>query len=236
MEKANYDTVFSFASNLATRINSLGLSQERLDGIKRGAYPEFWTTFDTLMCGGQVVITDVERWQGFYKKFFNRDFDFSGVQIPERVEDFNRLIIIPGLSLEEVWTVHKRHFFCEKYTCSKLDDTIVYNDRNVAGGAYAIWVRDRVEADKETQGLSEDNLARQGLKGITLLERLIFGLKYFSETKKHLDQNGIVTVCSGSRDQDGYVPDVRWDDGERVYINGSGCRHVYMRPRVVITV
>ena len=39
------------------------------------------------------------------------------------------------------------------------------------------------------------------------------GAQYFFETGKHLDFSNI-TLCSGSRDSDGNVPDVYWDDGK----------------------
>jgi hypothetical protein len=37
-------------------------------------------------------------------------------------------------------------------------------------------------------------------------------LKYFDETKQHLDVKN-VTLCAGSRDADGGVPDVDWGGG-----------------------
>ena len=42
-----------------------------------------------------------------------------------------------------------------------------------------------------------------------LLERIIFEIKYFSETGKHLDIKGL-TFCSGSRYSDGDVPSAGW--------------------------
>ena len=44
---------------------------------------------------------------------------------------------------------------------------------------------------------------------MTLLERLILEVKYFTETGKHLDVKG-VTLCTGSRNSDGNVPYVDW--------------------------
>jgi hypothetical protein len=51
MDKANPDSMFSLHGQMCTRGNSLGLSQERVDGIKHGADPEFWQNYDRLMRG-----------------------------------------------------------------------------------------------------------------------------------------------------------------------------------------
>ena len=44
-----------------------------------------------------------------------------------------------------------------------------------------------------------------GIIGVTLLERLVFGVKLFVEKKQHLDIKG-VTYCTGSRSIHGRVP------------------------------
>jgi len=51
-----------------------------------------------------------------------------------------------------------------------------------------------------------------GLTTLTLLERLVYEYKYYSETKSHLDIDNI-TLCSGSRRSNGYVPYVDWRGG-----------------------
>lgn len=68
------------------------------------------------------------------------------------------------------------------------------------------------EADKELKNKSAEDLQEEGIECITLRERLIFELLYFKETGKHLDVSN-VTLCAGSRYQDGHVPSVGWDSG-----------------------
>ena len=54
-----------------------------------------------------------------------------------------------------------------------------------------------------------DDLMKERVAGITLLERLLFELGYFLATNRQLDvENG--TLCSGSRDSDGDVASVDW--------------------------
>ena len=65
------------------------------------------------------------------------------------------------------------------------------------------------EADEELKNKSAEQLEKEGIKGITLRERLIMELEYYRETGNHLDIEN-VTLCSGSRYQDGYVPYVSW--------------------------
>lgn len=73
-------------------------------------------------------------------------------------------------------------------------------------GSYAIRVRNRVEADEENEGLSAIVIAKRKIITMTLPERVVLGLFYYWKTGKHLDiQNW--TLCSGSRDSDGCVPD-----------------------------
>lgn len=129
--------------------------------------------------------------------------DFSSLSIPKQRKGFDRLIVVArGLTIEQAFQQCQKHFPCWKYTDRDLDVAVTTNDRNPKNGPYAIWVRDRIEAD---QDLEQKHIP------ITLLEWLLLELKYFLETGQHLDiQN--VTLCSGSRCADGFVPGVRWDD------------------------
>ena len=61
------------------------------------------------------------------------------------------------------------------------------SERTAKNGPYAIRVRDRVEADEELKNRSARDLQQQGILGITIEEREIFELKYFTETGQHLD-------------------------------------------------
>jgi len=101
-------------------------------------------------------------------------------------------------------------------------------------GTYAIWVRDRVEADEEHKNKSAKDLANGNISGETLLERLLHELKYFLETSKHLDLTNI-TLCSGSRDSDGSVSDVGWR-GDRLCVDwdGPGLAVGILRAREVV--
>ncbi len=67
----------------------------------------------------------------------------------------------------------------------------------------------RVEPDQEFLGKSTKEADPEMKTGITLLERIIFEIKYFIETGNHLDIKGL-TFCSGSRYSDGGVPGAIW--------------------------
>ena len=151
----------------------------------------------------------VAGWVKFYKDVFGMDVDLSGVKIPERKSGFDRLIIVvPGMTPQRLFDKCKDLFSSWKYTDDNLDK-IIKSDRTAKDGAYAIWVRDRVEADEENRNLSANDLAKKNDSGITLEERLVYELKFFDETGNHLDVKN-VTLCTGSRDSDGYVPGVDW--------------------------
>ena len=159
-------------------------------------------------------------WQRFYNKyFFNQDKDFSGLRIPERREGFNRLIVVAeGMTSGRIFVRMNERMPAWKYW-QNLD--VIISDRK-ADHDYAIWVRDREEADEELKNKSANGLKKEGISGITLEERLLYELKFFEETCKHLDMDN-VTLCAGSRDPDGGVPSVHWlSDEVDVDWHGAG--------------
>lgn len=151
-------------------------------------------------------------WERFLDKYFGMKLDLSGLYVPEHKFGFDRIIVVPqGLTLNRTVEVCRSKFTVYVYQ-DDLDRDGTVNDRTALNGAYAIRVRNCVEADEELKNLSADDLARMGIAGITLLERLILELKYYDETGKHLDLHNW-TLCSGSRRSDGRVPSVGWSGG-----------------------
>ena len=147
-------------------------------------------------------------WQSFYLKFFNLKKDFTNLPIPKEKKDFDFLLILArGLTPNQIYGVMNVYFRCWKYT-DDLDATI--SDRTSQNGDYAIWLRNRQEADEELKNLSANQLKEKGISGITLEERLVLELFYFWKNQKHRDFQNI-TLCSGSRDLDDDVPFVHWD-------------------------
>jgi len=189
-----------------------------------GAIPEL--TFDQAerVIGDKGVFGDSVReafwryctdpvtdWQNFYEDVFDIQVDFSDLQIPEEQKGFDRLIIVAnGMTPQRLYDRCKASFACWKWTDKSLDG--VAESERTAEENYAIWIRNRVEADEELKSKSADMLKSEGVPGITLEERLVYELKYFRETGKHLDVRN-VTLCAGSRYSDGGVPRVRWFGG-----------------------
>ncbi|MCX6739928.1 MAG: hypothetical protein NTZ49_01720 [Candidatus Parcubacteria bacterium] len=156
-------------------------------------------------------------WQIFYREVFGQEVDFSGLKIPERRKGFDRLIILAqGMTPQRLYDKCKQLFPTWKWTEKDLDE-IVTSDRTAKDGAYAIWVRDRVEADKELKNLSANALKEKKINGITLEERFVYELTYFRECGRHLDGQN-VTLCSGSRYSDGDVPSVGFYT-DKVYVD-----------------
>ena len=150
-------------------------------------------------------------WFHFYKEHFGLEPNFATLNIPEQRAGFTRLIVVAqGVTIQQVYDKCKQLFGTWKYTDNSLDQAVPTNDRDTKNGHYAIWIRDRVEADEELKNKSANDLKKANTPGITLLERLLLELKYFKETGKHLDIENW-TLCSGSRRSDGNVPYVFWD-------------------------
>ncbi len=147
-----------------------------------------------------------EEWVKFYKTHFNWDVDFSGVIIPPMPTDGKKwrlLFLAKGMILNLAFQICEKLFPSWKYY-GDLNKEISKNIRDTSSH-YAVWVRDEIEPDTEFLGKSTREADPNMKIGITNLERIIFEIKYFSETGKHLDVKGI-TFCSASRDADGDVP------------------------------
>ncbi len=150
-------------------------------------------------------------WCNFYRDEFGIELNLSNLVIPLKREGCDCLLIIAsGITIEQVFQKCKSKFGAWKCTDTDLDQAVPTNDRTNSE-TYAIWVRDRQKADEELMNKSANQLAQEKIPGITLLERLIYELKYFKETGKHLDINSWA-LCSGSRYTGGDVPSVFWSD------------------------
>lgn len=161
-------------------------------------------------CVGSNVLLD--DWRVFYRDEFG--IKLGDVRVPEIRPGFDRLLVIAwGLTIQRVYDKCVEHFPCWKWTAGNLDEAVPVNDRMPDNGPYAVWTRDRVEADEEHRNKSAEIIWQAKISGITLLERLSFEYKYFRETGKHLDIKNI-TLCSGSHLAVGGVPVVGFRDCE----------------------
>ena len=104
--------------------------------------------------------------------------------------------------------------------------------------AYAVQVRDCEEADPELKNVSANDLREKEIATETVLERELHELDYFLETKKHLDRKN-VTLCAGSRDVHGSVPDADWC-GDKFQVSANwydpSASHDDLRARAVVSV
>ncbi len=168
----------------------------------------------------EQVSLQVSLWEAFYKEVFGWDLDFSDLKIPEKKEGFDRMLIVAGgLTTPEVlFQKCKELFPCWKWTDDNLDKVVISDRSSNKDGPYALWLRDRIEADEENKNLSANNLKKKGVASITLEERLLLELKYFKETNEHLDLKSF-TLCAGSRYSDGDVPRVHWDDADELRVH-----------------
>jgi hypothetical protein len=172
----------------------------------------------------------LQPWVDFYKQYYGLTFYAVGVRIPTYLPGYDRLIFIPkGLTATQAYDACANHFPCSR-DIEDLDIGVSVNER---GGkltqAYAIRIRENVEADLDMATLSAWAIEERRLTTMTLAERLVYELKYFAETGQHLDVQH-VTLCSGSRCSDGRVPGVCWHKGvvsvwtESGYHYGDGWR------------
>jgi len=158
----------------------------------------------------------LQEWRTLYLEVFSIEIDTSELRIPKRVLGFNWLIVVTdGLTPNKVFEATKRLCGAGRYP-RDLDSitSIRRTDK-----AYAIWVRDRVEADEELKRKSAQDLKRESVNCITLEERMLLEIWYYRKTGKHLDLKSW-TLCAGSLDLNGDVLIVCWDGvGGRVYVS-----------------
>jgi hypothetical protein len=151
----------------------------------------------------------VRSWLDFYRDLFEIKADFSNLRIPAHQENFDRLIIVAqGMRPDILYHKCRELFLGWKSTNKELDE-VIQSERSSQAGPYAVWFRDSIEADEDLKNLSVEDLKIKSIPGITLEERLLYELKYYTETNGHLDPETF-TLCSGSRYNDGFIPTVRY--------------------------
>lgn len=194
-------------------------------------------------CWGQSTARQqLKEWQLFYREIFRRTLDdavlratrHSTLRIPVPKEGFTRLIVVlPGLKIEEVFAQCKKRFPVWRWTNENLDQ-ITKSQRRATTKPYdipyAVWVRDAQESDPDRANTSYDALVQKGVVGITLLERLLYELKYFAETEKHLDTQSM-TLCTGTMYSTGTVARMFWF-GDCLYVHQFPSDGVHPNTRV----
>ncbi len=159
---------------------------------------------------GSDAKSQLRSWRKFYQKYFGIQLVINEIKVPAGKEGFGWLIVLAkGLSNEKIFAKLAENFTCWKYA----DDLDKITSVRVNTATYAIWVRDRVEADEELKNQSADDLEAGNVNCITLPERMVLELYYWANhNHEHLDVQNI-TRCAGSRRSGGRVPCVYWDDG-----------------------
>ncbi len=175
----------------------------------------------------------IQDWQDFYREVFQMETDFSNIEIPEKQEGFDKLLIMaPGLDAQKIFDKCKEFF-----ATSDFDSSTVRDLERATDSAYAVWIRNGVEADEENKNLSADKIKEIGMATQTLRERLLQELEHFKKTGMHLDIHN-VTLCAGSRHGDVSVLSVYWrsDDGKLiVYWDNSDNAYNNLRARQVVS-
>lgn len=170
-----------------------------------------------------ILTNPLDQWTQFYAEVFGRKVDFSGVKVPDNPGDFNQVIYMAkGLSYNQVEEACKNADKFWKYSDKPLSELVDMNNeaRTTESGSYAIRVRNTEEADAVHQSKSADDLGQEGIKGQTLLERLVHGLFYYWLNKQRRLDFTNWTLCAGSRLHDGRVPRAGFDpDGRSVDVH-----------------
>jgi hypothetical protein len=166
------------------------------------------------------MVSQFASWQAFYAEVFSLQVQ-SSCALGTAENGHERLLVGgEGLTLDQAIQASQNLFpVSSVYNTSDRDLFIHFNERDTRT-TYGVLVRESVEVGPEFYEKSADDLARDQIRGITLLERILYGLKYFRETGRHLDTVG-GTLCFGSRDSQGNVPRVHLSSSLGVQIARS---------------
>jgi|SRR3989344_1419388 len=216
--KLDWDKYSNIMREINGQLGRGGLTLDHLQAVVEHRNP-FEATEERCTHPGLIAPDASLDWANFYREVFGEEHDFSTLKIPVH-EGFSRTIIVAkGMTPERLFQKCLERFRTWKWTDQSLDE-IVISDRTSKDGAYAVCFRNVVEADANLKLMSANDLKAANIPGITLEERLLMELKYFKETRKHLDIKN-VTLCSGSRFSDGVVPGVGWSSyGAEMHVDG----------------
>ena len=151
---------------------------------------------------------DTDGWVDFYRRIFGKKVDLIDLHVPTKPEyECWPIVMVPGISNNDAFEACKKQF---GKAWRYVDDlNTVHDVVNRPDGPYVVWVKKNVEADPDLANVSASKIEELALNTLTLRERLVLELKYFDETRQHLDINN-ATLCAGSRDAGGDVPGVSW--------------------------
>ena len=166
------------------------------------------------------------------------DINPSAISVPKYRLSFERVIFMAyGITPNRILRAYQENNIpCSSLVGDDLDKVLDWDkeERNPQKGSYAIRVRDCVESDEVLKSLSTKDVKVKDIKTETLNERLIHGLKVWSEGKGHLDIVG-ETNCAGSRYQE-YVLYVKSEDGGiSIGFCNTGYSSAYFGAREVIS-
>ena len=172
--------------------------------------PEMREAAQLIVGGREKAAKSVADWFAFWTALYHDHFgiklDTANLRIPEQKSGFNQLIVVAkDLTPNRIFAVMKRLFPIWR----SVDDLDTITSVRKTDAAYAIWCRDRVEADEEFVNKSACDLERGGVDRMTLEERLLLEIMYFILAGEHLDLKNW-TLCAGSRCPGGAVPWVGW--------------------------
>ncbi|MDP2656200.1 MAG: hypothetical protein Q8P11_01405 [bacterium] len=161
------------------------------------------------------VITQQKK---FFKDVFNRDIDIDENMIPEcpRGKGWQLVIIPEGVTHKEIldgYAKLKIEITIYGYGGRSLDEVVTDLERDPAKGMQIVWVEGSIEPNRKYANISADKAKEKSIKGVTVRERLLLGLLKYWEKKRHLDVKNY-TLCAGSRNVDGNVPNVNFNDGK----------------------
>lgn len=139
--------------------------------------------------------------------------------LPARVVGFDRLVVMPkgfGANAQCARLAIRKKVWRSHNDLDSVVGSVRTTDR-----LYAVWCRNRIEADEENANRPASDFEQA--QCLTLPERLGLEGIYTYETggREHLDRHNR-TLCAGSRARSGSVPHMYWAGG-KLYVDAYWC-------------
>lgn len=181
--------------------------------------------------------SQLTRWKDLYERHFGITLSPDFLGISDRAKGLDRLIVVAArVRVKQVFTVLGEHFTVLS-SYNDFDRAGFEDERSNTVVPYAIWTKNHGEADKDNINKSANFLKKSKVPTMTLLERLLYELMFFTETGNHLDV-AHETLCAGSRDENGRVPRVLWNtDDSQMFVGwqSAGASGLRERARTVVS-
>ncbi len=169
-----------------------------------------------------------------YRKYFDLHTPFEGLEIPTQPQGYQRLLVMGKAMNHRIYASAAKKIHAVNFPITNMD-THFQQDR-FPSKAYAIWIKDSVEADDNYEKSAED-LWKLEVPFMGSLEMLVADFMHVIENGSHMNLE-TKTICAGAKSKEVAVcvPVISWS-ASVVNVTSEVSTHTSpkVRGRMVVT-